>query len=442
MPEEIFEILKILNNLNYKAYLVGGALRDYLLGKSTNDYDIASSSRAEEVEKIFKDYPHSSPGKKFGTVIVNFKGLNVEITTFRIDSKYEDHRRPESVVFADNIETDLKRRDFTINALAMDKDKKIIDIMDSRKDLENRLIKSVGDPDKKIKEDALRMLRAVRFASQLNFKIDEDLKNAIKNNKELINYIAKERIQVEFNKILLSDKPSIGLDLLEEVGLLEILFPGLAKCVGYDQKTPYHNKILFDHIKSVVDMTEKDLPLRMAGLFHDIAKPLCLSIDENNVGHFYGHDILGAKMAEEILRDYKYPKKFINKVKLLIEEHMKVAGKMSDKALRRQIKRLGEENIDPLYGLLVADRLSTVEDRNISDLDYNIERIHFILENNSEILKKSFLAINGNDLMTLGFKEGKIIGEILKYLNELVIDQPEKNEKEILLNIVKNRYRW
>lgn len=147
-------------------------------------------------------------------------------------------------------------------------------------------------------------------------------------------------------------------------------------------------------------------------------------------------------MAEEILRDYKYPKKFINKVKLLIEEHMKVAGKMSDKALRRQIKRLGEENIDPLYGLLVADRLSTVEDRNISDLDYNIERIHFILENNSEILKKSFLAINGNDLMTLGFKEGKIIGEILKYLNELVIDQPEKNEKEILLNIVKNRYRW
>lgn len=442
MPEEIFEILKILNNLNYKAYLVGGALRDYLLGKSTNDYDIASSARAEEIEEIFKDYPHSSPGKKFGTVIVNFKELNVEITTFRIDSKYEDHRRPESVVFADNIETDLKRRDFTINALAMDKDKKIIDIMDSRKDLENRLIKSVGDPDKKIKEDALRMLRAVRFASQLNFKIDEDLKNAIKNNKELINYIAKERIQVEFNKILLSDKPSIGLDLLEEVGLLEILFPDLAKCVGYDQKTPYHNKTLFDHIKSVVDMTEKDLPLRMAGLFHDIAKPLCLSIDENNLGHFYGHDILGAKMAEEILRDYKYPKKFISQVKLLIEEHMKVAGKMSDKALRRQIKRLGEENIDPLYGLLVADRLSTVEDRNISDLDYNIERIHFILENNSEILKKSFLAINGNDLMTLGFKEGKIIGEILKYLNELVIDQPEKNEKEILLNIVKNRYRW
>ncbi|MDO5041168.1 MAG: HD domain-containing protein [Peptoniphilus sp.] len=441
MPIEITEIIEIFKKFDHKAFLVGGALRDYLLGKKPHDFDVATDATPDEVCDIFKDSILHDAGRDFGTIAIKYKGYEVEVTTFRVEGSYRNHRKPEKLMFTKNIEEDLARRDFTVNAMAMDIDGNLIDLYGGREDLENKIIRAVGNAEERIEEDALRIIRALRFCAKLDFRLDGELKEAIKKKAHLLQEIAKERIQVEFNGIMLSDRPSTSLDLMEELGILEILFKDLKKTVGYNQKTPYHVKTLFDHIKCVVDGTDKVLELRLAALFHDIAKPWTLSIDDDGVGHFFDHDEIGADMAANILREYKYSNKIIDKVHLLIREHMKVGGQLSDKALRRQIRRVGFENIFQLYNLLVADRACTSIDRYTGDLEYNIKRIKQITEEDKGIKEKNYLCIRGDDIIALGFKEGKIIGEILKFANEAVLDDPKLNDRKILLDIINRKFR-
>ncbi len=359
MPKNVLFILNKLRENGFEAYIVGGSVRDKLMGIEPHDYDITTSARPEEIKKVFQAYKTVLIGEDFGTVGILLDNTLYEVTTFRIDGAYINNRKPEKVIFSKNLTEDLKRRDFTINAMAMDGDGNLYDPFNGQDDIKNKIIRAVGDPNERIREDALRMMRAIRFAGRFRFFIEEELFDAISLNASLLKKIAPERIFDEFSKMITGESPSHYLLLMEETGILDVIFPELKRTVGFVQFSPYHDKTLFDHLICVMDNVKPDLSLRLAGLFHDISKVDTLSIGEDGRGHFYGHEVLGADKVEEILKRYRLPNKTIEKVKILILDHMKVHAEMTDKALRRQIKRVGRDNILDLYDLLIADCMCT-----------------------------------------------------------------------------------
>ncbi|NLY20286.1 MAG: HD domain-containing protein [Tissierellia bacterium] len=440
MPIHIEELLNRLEKNGYEAYLVGGCVRDFIRGIEPNDYDIATNAKAIETESVFSDYRTVDIGSEYGTIVVVTQYGNVEITSYRYDGEYDDRRHPSKVEFVNNIEEDLGRRDFTINAMAMDLRGNIVDPYGGKIDLSRGLIQTVGDSAKRFEEDKLRILRAIRFATQFDFDLEPKTMGNINKYANSINVVSYERIRDEFSKILLSKTPSRGLHLLQETGILNELIPELIPTVDFDQKTPYHNKTLFDHILCVVDNVKPKLHLRLAALFHDIEKPNTLTIDESGKGHFYGHDILGGETAEKIMRRLRYDNITINAVKVLIEQHMKAHDVMTKKAVKRQMNRVGEEYIYDLLNLMIADRICTSEDR---DIDFLLERIGIVDEilNNSEIYKKNQIAINGNDIKDLGFSEGVIIGEILDFLYELVLENKDLNDRDKLIELIEKNYK-
>lgn len=440
MPKDVLFILNKLRENGFEAYIVGGCVRDKLLSIEPHDYDITTSAKPNEIKNVFSDCKTILVGEEFGTVGILLNKVLYEVTTFRIDGNYINNRKPEKVIFSDNLKEDLKRRDFTINAMAMDIDGKLYDPFLGKKDLQEKIIRAVGDPNERIKEDALRMMRAIRFAGRFDFYIEENLFDAIGQNASLLKKIAPERIFDEFSKMITSEKPSYYLLLLEESGVLDVIFPELKRTVGFAQFSPYHDKTLFDHLICVMDYVRPDLSLRLAALFHDISKVDTLSIGEDGRGHFYGHEILGAELVEEILKKYRLPNKTIEKVKILILDHMKVHSEMSDKALRRQIKRVGRENILDLYDLLIADCKATRIDRDASFIINRKNRVKELLDE-KEMKTEKFLEINGNDIKSLGFSEGKIIGEILRELESLVLEDPEKNNRAYLIEYIEKNYR-
>lgn len=440
MPKDVLFILNKLRENGFEAYIVGGCVRDKLLSIEPHDYDITTSAKPNEIKNVFSDCKTILVGEEFGTVGILLNKVLYEVTTFRIDGNYINNRKPEKVIFSDNLKEDLKRRDFTINAMAMDIDGKLYDPFFGKKDLQEKIIRAVGDPNERIKEDALRMMRAIRFAGRFDFYIEENLFDAIGQNASLLKKIAPERIFDEFSKMITSEKPSYYLLLLEESGVLDVIFPELKRTVGFAQFSPYHDKTLFDHLICVMDYVRPDLSLRLAALFHDISKVDTLSIGEDGRGHFYGHEILGAELVEEILKKYRLPNKTIEKVKILILDHMKVHSEMSDKALRRQIKRVGRENILDLYDLLIADCKATRIDRDASFIINRKNRVKELLDE-KEMKTEKFLEINGNDIKSLGFSEGKIIGEILRELESLVLEDPEKNNRAYLIEYIEKNYR-
>lgn len=440
MPKDVLFILNKLRENGFEAYIVGGCVRDKLLSIEPHDYDITTSAKPNEIKNVFSDCKTILVGEEFGTVGILLNKVLYEVTTFRIDGNYINNRKPEKVIFSDNLKEDLKRRDFTINAMAMDIDGKLYDPFLGKKDLQEKIIRAVGDPNERIKEDALRMMRAIRFAGRFDFYIEENLFDAIGQNASLLKKIAPERIFDEFSKMITSEKPSYYLLLLEESGILDVIFPELKRTVGFAQFSPYHDKTLFDHLICVMDYVRPDLSLRLAALFHDISKVDTLSIGEDGRGHFYGHEILGAELVEEILKKYRLPNKTIEKVKILILDHMKVHSEMSDKALRRQIKRVGRENVLDLYDLLIADCKATRIDRDASFIINRKNRVKELLDE-KEMKTEKFLEINGNDIKSLGFSEGKIIGEILRELESLVLEDPEKNNRAYLIEYIEKNYR-
>ena len=441
MPKDVLFILNKLNEEGFEAYIVGGCVRDKLLGLIPHDYDITTSAEPQEIKRVFKDFKTILIGEEFGTIGILIDETLYEVTTFRIDGKYKNFRKPENVIFSKNLVEDLKRRDFTINAMAMDSKGELYDPFGGKNDLEDKVLRAVGRPNERLKEDAIRILRAIRFAGRLNLYIDDDLFDAISFERKLLKKISPERIFDEFSKMITSDRPSYYLLLMEETGVLDVIFPELKRTVGFSQFSPYHDKTLFDHLICVMDEVKPDLALRLAALFHDISKVDTLSIGEDGRGHFYGHEILGADLVSEILKGLRVSNKIIDKVKILILDHMKVHSEMTDKALRRQIKRVGRENVLDLYDLLIADCKCTRIDRDASFIINRKNRVKELLDE-KEMRTEKFLEIDGNDIKALGFNEGKIIGKILKDLENLVLDDPEKNKKDYLLEYINKNYRW
>jgi poly(A) polymerase/tRNA nucleotidyltransferase (CCA-adding enzyme) len=463
VPEYVQKVARILIKEGYDCYLVGGALRDLMLKKAPHDYDLATNALPDEMLNIF---PKSvSTGAKFGTVMALVQDRHgetheVEVTTFRSESEYIDGRWPSNVEFVNDIDKDLGRRDFTFNAMALDlsqmeldgqeveREAEIYDPFDGIGDLEKKLVRAVGTPIERFKEDGLRAFKACRVASQLGFTIERETFEAIKESIPVAKQVSMERVRDEFMKMLLnSPKPSVGIDLMREAGLIQIFMPELLEGMDVEQKL-FHAHDVYWHSLKTCDAAHDSV--KLAALLHDIAKP---RTDMGN-GHFYGHDKMGSDIAEKIMKRMKFSQSEINRVKVLIENHMFYyphiqedmtdeekenieMHQWSDSAVRRFIQRVGEENIDDLFKLRMADAQSNPSTAFKPDEITILQRRISEVRKQDMALKVTDLAITGEDLMSLGIEKGPKLGEILKELLEMVLDDPLLNSKEKLLEKAK-----
>jgi tRNA nucleotidyltransferase (CCA-adding enzyme) len=439
LPSYVKNILNILEKNHYEAFVVGGSIRNILLGLQPSDFDIATNAKPEEILNAFREYKTLSVGKAFGTIIILQNEGKVEVTTYRVEGEYYDGRRPSEVHFSSKLCEDLKRRDFTINALAYNEETDLIDPFQGKEDLKRKIIKSVGNPKERFGEDHLRIIRAVRFAVELGFTIEENTYKACKEMGYLLKNISIERTREEFFKILLSQRPSYGIELLKELDLLKYIIPELIDTIDFDQHNPHHDKDVFYHSLCVVNHCPPILEIRLAALLHDIGKPHSFSLDSEGIGHFYGHDKVGQEMAEKVLSRLKCSNVLIHDVTTLIREHMTAYTSYGDKGLKRLINRVGKDKIFWLIALQKADKICSAGNNNIGFLIKRENEIKRIIEN-KEVIEKSQMAINGNELLELGFFQGRIIGEILDYLFERVIEDPKLNNKESLLELVRRNF--
>ncbi|MBM7834094.1 CCA tRNA nucleotidyltransferase [Clostridium sardiniense] len=436
IPDKVKFIIDTFYENNYEAFMVGGCIRDSLLLKEPKDYDIATSATPTITESLFdKTIP---TGIKHGTITVLIDKEPFEVTTYRIEGKYKDNRRPDEISFVTDIKDDLSRRDFTINAFAYNSREGLKDYFNGLEDLKNRIIRTVGNSDKRFNEDALRILRAIRFSAQLNFEIEENTLNAIKKNKELLENISAERIRDELCKILISDNPRKGLIFLRDCGVLNIIIPELIPLIGFNQRNRYHHEDIFNHTLSVVENTPNNLALRLSALFHDIGKPDCFFIDADGNGRFFGHNNVSEEIAEGILTRLHFDNKTIKTVCILIKEHMNVLDNPSNVAIKRLINRVSVDNIHLLYSLQEADIKSLkIPDKALSKLNIMRDKTKFILESKAPTSTKD-LAIDGGTLIReLSLVPGKIIGDTLNHILQLVLDDPDLNNKDILLSEAK-----
>lgn len=437
VSKKLKEISSIFSNAGFSAYLVGGAVRDWFLGKQCKDYDIATDASPEQVQTIFrKTIP---TGIEHGTITILYKGEQIECTTFRCESDYSDGRRPDKINYVRSIEEDLSRRDFTMNAVAVSlKDGSIVDPFEGAKAIKSKIIKTVGSPEARFAEDGLRPVRAIRFSSQLKFSIDKETLKAIPLSLEVCKKISIERFREEFVKMLLSEHPIIALKLLEDTGLLKIFLPELSACRNVEQKGMHKFDVL-DHCFLACEAAPKEnLTVRLAALFHDIGKPQVRQLNEFGDYTFYKHEFVSEKITRKIMRKLKFSNKEIEAVCLLVLNHMfNYTEDWSDAAVRRFIVKTGTENIPALFDLRIADGFA-LEARPINPVNLvNFQkRIEKILETENAFSLKD-LKINGNDLMEIGIPSGQKMGIILKQLLETVLDDPSQNTKEQLLKIAK-----
>lgn len=430
LPKDVEYIIDTLNKNNFSAYAVGGCIRDKLMHREPKDWDITTSALPENISQIFENTIPT--GIKHGTITVLLNKTPYEITTFRIDGKYSDNRHPDKVIFSNSLYEDLGRRDFTINSMAYNHNEGLQDPFNGEKDLRNKLICSVGNPDLRFNEDSLRMLRAIRFSTKLNFQIDKNTVDSIKRNYLLIKNVSMERIRDEISKILLSNTPSIGFHELNKVGLLKIIFPELHACVGFNQRNPHHHKDIFEHTMLVLDNTPNNLIIRIAALFHDIGKPKCFSIDAKGIGHFYMHAIEGAKISQEILKKLKFDNNTIKIIYTLIKEHLVNRNNLKLPAIKKFINRVGVDNLNYLFELQIADIKGHNPPHDFSPVINLKTSVQKILSRKDPLSLKD-LAINGNDLINVGYPKGMALGKTLNELLDLVIKKPELNKKDILI---------
>jgi len=441
IPQTVEYVLMHLEYNGFQGYLVGGSARDIFNYKSPKDYDITTDATPEQVKSLFaKSY---DTGLKHGTVTIILKDEHLEITTMRKEGIYKDNRSPEEVFFTNNLKEDVARRDFTINTIAIDINRNVYDYHSGLKDIELGVIRVVGNADKRFNEDALRLMRAVRLATQHNFIIELNTFLAIIKNAYFIQMISKERIRDELCKILMSDNPSKGIRLLQETGLLQYIIPELCDCVGFKQYNPNHDKDVFEHILAVLDASPKILNVRLSALLHDIAKPKCFSLDDNGIGHFIKHHIIGADMTEEILKRLKFDNSTIYAVTILVKHHMDRYDKLRIANTKKFINRVGVDNLPDLFQLQIADIIGS-KNKNQDDIDnvknLSDECIRILTEKQPLTVKD--LDINGNDLIDLGFKQGKQIGIMLNWLLEMVLVNPELNNYNDLSEHIIRKYGY
>jgi len=446
IPEEVFEIFEKFVKAGFEIYLVGGAVRDLLLGREIHDADFTTNARPKQTQKLL---PHSFYDNIFGTVrtiIPTKRGKEkYEVTTYRTERGYTDKRRPDEVSWGKTLAEDLQRRELTINAMALGplrqaprlslKKLELIDLFDGQKDLENQLIRAVGDPGKRFSEDALRMMRAVRFAAQLGFTIEPKTFAAITKNAHWLREISRERIRDELFKILESQYPSEGVTLLLTTGLLQYIIPELIKGYGLDQAKHHIYDVWTHSILSLKFVPSKDPLVRLATLIHDIGKP----ITARGVGEertFYNHEVVGAKIAQKIAKRLRLSRKDEEKLVRLVRWHLfTVDERQTDSAIRRFIRNVGKENLDDILALRIGDRLGG----GAKETSWRLEKFKKRLV---EVQKQPFavtdLKVNGHDVMKIfGLKPGPKVGEILKQIFEEVVEKKTKNEREALLKRLK-----
>lgn len=464
IPPYVQDIIQKLETAGFEGFVVGGCVRDILLNKEPKDWDVATNAIPEEIQKIFSDSVYEN---KFGTVGIKIKENEktvdvVEITTYRIESKYTDKRHPDSVSFAKTLEEDLSRRDFSINAIAFkfpisnsqfpiksqkSKSKiqkteyKIVDPFGGQDDLKNKVIRAVGKADDRFNEDALRMMRAIRFAVQLDFQIEKNTFAAIKKNASNLKYISQERIKDEFTKIILSESPAQGVELLHELGLLEQFLPELE--MGFDVTQSHHHywgpyNTVYKHlVASLEKCPSKKLEVRLASLFHDIGKPKAKQGEGENAT-FYNHEYISEKLTRQILSRLCFSKNTIDKTTLLVRNHMFYynVDEVGESGVRRVIRKVGLPNINDLIDVRIADRLGSGVPKAVP---YKLRHFRFMVEKVShDAVSVKQLKINGNDLIKeLSLKPGPKIGAILDLLLAEVIDNPKLNNRIDLIKLAR-----
>ena len=432
IPMNVRDVLNRLEDNGYEAYIVGGCVRDSLLGITPKDYDITTNASPEQMVACFKkDFRVIETGLKHGTVTVVSEDENVEVTTYRIDGEYTDHRRPENVKFASALEEDLARRDFTINAMAYSDSRGIVDLFGGQKDLFNRRIKCVGEPSERFEEDALRIMRALRFASVLDFRIDSNTAAALHDKKSLLKEISAERIMNELCGFVCGAAPC---DLMIEFDdVFGVIIPEFAKCFDFDQHSRYHAYNVWEHTAHAVENSKSDRDVRLALLFHDIEKPACFRLDDEGQGHFPNHEKRSAEAAEAIMQRLHFDKETIKNVSVLIKYHY--ITPVDDKRVVKHLLSVLELNnflklTEVMKGDSRAKQSFCLERVNILD---SMKYLAYDVVNNKECYSLRQMAVNGNDLEKIGF-EGRAVGDALDKLLNMVIDEKISNNKEALID--------
>ena len=446
IPKEILEVIKIINDSGFEAYIVGGCVRDSLMKKDPEDWDLATNATPEEIQEVFKKEGFNCfYENNFGTVGVLLPEKErpysevVEITTYRTEGTYKDKRRPDNVKWAKTIEEDLSRRDFTVNAIAVNGENVFIDPFNGKKDLEKKIIRAVGNPDQRFEEDALRIFRAVRFAGTLNFEIEKETLKSIKKNSAWILDISSERIRDELVKTIMSKNAYEGINLLHSTGLLKYILPEIVEGYGVGQNK-HHVYDCYEHNLLALKYAAKknfNFHVRMSALLHDVAKPTCKR-GEGPDATFYNHEIVGAKMTKKILERLKFSKKDIDKITLLVRYHLFYynVGEVSESSIRRLVRQVGIENMDDLLNLRMCDRIGSGVPKAEP---YKLRHLKYIIEKTSkDPISVKKLNVKGADVIDiLKISPGPKVGWILNILLSQILQDPEKNNTDYLVNEIK-----
>ena len=435
VPHHVISAIERIEEAGHVAYLVGGCTRDSIMGIPVNDWDIACSAPPDIVKEVFKEKRVIDIGIQHGTIAVMFDEGLIEVTTFRTEGEYLDHRRPETVGFVNTIEEDLLRRDFSMNAIAFNPKTGFIDPYQGRQDIEKKLIRCIGNPDVRLREDALRIMRAIRFAATLGFAIDAELSQGLHANRGLLAEIAPERVNVELMKML------VGKDILpvlmEYPDVLAVIIPEIEAAVGLDQRSKYHKYDVWEHTARAVAAGKQDSLIRLILLVHDLGKPERLFLDDEGNGHFYGHDICGEELAKNRLKELRFSNAIIDTVSTVVRYHQ--IRLKADNTLK-WLRRLGEENLRLVMEVCRGDMAAHADeviDEILSDLQSSEDKLNELIET-EQCFKRGDLAIDGNDLKGIGIQEGRVIGRVLSYLLEAVIEGDLENTREALLKAAKN----
>lgn len=436
IPPEVQQILLRLQSAGFAAFAVGGCVRDSLLGKQPSDWDICTNARPAQTQACFSRCLLT--GAKYGTVTVLEDGTCYEVTTFRTENGYTDSRHPDEITFLDCLQGDLARRDFTVNAMAADAQGTVTDLFGGIADLKNGTIRCVGTARERFSEDALRILRALRFAARFGFSVEPETASAIHELRESLHHVAAERLRKELSGLLLG---AHAVEILREFSdVLCVLLPEIQPCIGFLQHNPHHKLDVFEHTLAALSQTPPEEALRLAVLLHDIGKPDCFTRDEKGIGHFYGHAERSAQIAEAALRRLRYDNQTVKLVTTLVREHNIALQPLTDKRLRRLLADLGEDTLRKLLQLRRADALGTMtadKEQLDTELAHIAHRVRAMLEREG-CLKLRDLAINGNDLIALGVPQGTQIGQILQQLFDAVLDERCQNERSALVDFAQN----
>ena len=431
IPEQVSTILAKLQESGYEAYIVGGCVRDALLGREPNDWDITTSALPMDVKRIFVKTVDT--GLQHGTVTVLAGGKGYEVTTYRVDGVYEDGRHPKAVTFTPSLREDLQRRDFTINAMAYREPGILVDLFGGQKDLADGVIRAVGDPVQRFSEDALRILRAIRFSAQLGYRIEDETLRAASELAVNLRKISAERIRVELEKTITSDHPAL-LRTAYEAGITAMFLPEFDQCMETRQNNPHHCYTVGEHILKSMELIRNDRILRLTMLLHDVGKPACLTTDEQGIDHFYGHQEVSASMAQAILKRLKYDNDTIRKVVKLVRCHdMQI--RLTAPAVRKAVVKIGEDLFPLFLEVKQADLLaqSTYQREDKQEILDEVKRLYAQIIDRGDCLNLKHLAVNGSDLVRMGVRPGREVGDILARMLNDVLDVPSHNDKDYLL---------